>query len=192
MMYSEGQTFGLTEDQIRPVSPEINNESVVAWSADDESGQEYIELWHAGETETFTDWGRSPKINDIGHVAFYRPIEPGSGDAWLFLGGETSYRITYEGAITGARHINDSGELVVFLGFGYPNSDLAFLRRIRDGDVDYDEDVDAEDFAVLFDCLTGPGRRDGLCECRFLDIDDDGDVDVADYAAFQANYTGEP
>ena len=51
------------------------------------------------------------------------------------------------------------------------------------GDLDDDGDVDADDFIVFSDCLTGP-EVPLLAGCYFADLDRDGDVDLADFAAF--------
>ena len=57
-------------------------------------------------------------------------------------------------------------------------------------DFDCDDDVDGADFALLVDCLRGPGG--GLLQtvCAHGDFDRDRDVDLADCAAFQRAFTG--
>ena len=65
------------------------------------------------------------------------------------------------------------------------------MRRVRTGDSEVDEDVDLSDYATFAVCMTGPGRVDRLCDCRFLDIDHDGDVDLGDFALFQNAFSGE-
>jgi len=52
------------------------------------------------------------------------------------------------------------------------------------GDIDGDGNVDLGDYAVFYDCLTGPGQ--GLTSgCEAGDLDRDGDTDLADYGAMQ-------
>ena len=52
--------------------------------------------------------------------------------------------------------------------------------------------MDVDDRTAFENCYTGPGRVDGLCDCRFLDIDHDGDVDCDDWALFLEGWTGPP
>ena len=57
----------------------------------------------------------------------------------------------------------------------------------RPGDADDDGDVDLEDFAAMFLCLSGPGG--GVAPgCQNLDTNNDDDVDLADFATFQAMF----
>ena len=58
------------------------------------------------------------------------------------------------------------------------------------GDVDFDTDVDADDFAALHACLDGPQVTDVSCDCQVADMDGDRDVDLADFAAMQVGFTG--
>jgi hypothetical protein len=57
------------------------------------------------------------------------------------------------------------------------------------GDVDWDGDVDLDDYAVWQTCLAGPGIP-GAGGCQNGDLDGDADVDLADFAAFQEAFTG--
>ena len=57
-------------------------------------------------------------------------------------------------------------------------------------DVDFDGDVDVDDFIPMPGCYTGPVETDGLCECRFFDIDHDRDVDLDDLDLLLRNYAG--
>jgi hypothetical protein len=61
-----------------------------------------------------------------------------------------------------------------------------------DGDADQDGDVDAADFAVLAECLAGPGNVPTppppmtVEDClAVFDFDEDGDVDLCDFAGFR-------
>ncbi len=63
-------------------------------------------------------------------------------------------------------------------------------------DFDNDGDVDLLDFAVVHDCLGGPGELTppGGCDpgdFSAADIDTDGDVDLDDFRAFQSAFTDE-
>lgn len=58
-------------------------------------------------------------------------------------------------------------------------------------DVDNDDDVDQEDFAVLQRCITGPAWTESLpTECRFFDRNGDGSVGLEDMDAFAACKSG--
>jgi hypothetical protein len=180
----DGETVQLTALQKEPVSPMINNAGLIVWQAKDyERGyQRYIQVWEDGETRTVIFPGSGPKLNDLGDIGF------SSGAAWLYLDGEI-IEIPYEDARTSMRDINNHREAVITINFEGVR-DLAYMRRIRTGESDFDGDVDLDDAASLHDCLTGPGDFDRLCDCRFLDIDHDRDVDLGDFVLFQRNYTG--
>ncbi len=57
------------------------------------------------------------------------------------------------------------------------------------GDLDGDFDVDGEDFAILGECMSGPGVSYPP-GCDGSDFDGDGDVDLADFRLFQQQFTG--
>ena len=50
--------------------------------------------------------------------------------------------------------------------------------------------VDLCEYAVFFDCVTGPGSPFEGDECAAADFDDDGDVDIDDVEAFFDVFTG--
>jgi PKD repeat protein len=58
------------------------------------------------------------------------------------------------------------------------------------GDIDGDEDVDLDDYAVFQACLTGPGGDITAPPCDLADLDVDGDVDEADFGEFKACLNG--
>ncbi|MFQ5415340.1 MAG: FG-GAP repeat domain-containing protein [Phycisphaerae bacterium] len=53
------------------------------------------------------------------------------------------------------------------------------------GDLDGSGTVDLSDYALLVDCVSGPGQGPAPRGCGPVDADADGDVDVRDFAAFQ-------
>ena len=200
MLYSGGETVRITDGHVEPQRPNINNHGVLAFESKDENFDRFISIWEQGETRVLTDWGSAPLLNNSGTIAFARwDDETETGNAWVVIDDEF-YRIEFDDLITGSQHINDYGEVPVFLNLGQPHTDLAFLRRIRTGDSEFDGDIDHDDLAKLVDCMTGPmwvertdpGPEDSLCECRFLDINHDGSVDLRDYAIFQENFAKKP
>ncbi len=74
------------------------------------------------------------------------------------------------------------------MALNYVAHHLAFDRA--PADVDFDRDVDAEDFAYLDDCFTGPRVPWADPCCVGADLDEDGDVDMDDFGLFQRCYAG--
>ena len=59
------------------------------------------------------------------------------------------------------------------------------------GDLDTDGDIDLADWALLFDCITGPNNTImNLDACAPADFDGDKDIDLADFAGFTSAFTG--
>ncbi len=52
------------------------------------------------------------------------------------------------------------------------------------------DEIDLGDFALLFDCVTGPGVPSTSDECDRVDFDGDGDIDLVDFGILQAVFTG--
>ncbi len=61
----------------------------------------------------------------------------------------------------------------------------AYVADWPTGDADLDGDVDADDFAALADCVTGPGVPYADPNCVILDWDGDDDVDLVDLGQMQ-------
>ncbi len=192
MLYSEQIITPLPAQQTEPQIPDINNRAQVIWG-----GPGGLELWEDGVTTLVTDWGRNPAINNHSDLYFIRWHDDTSAwQGWLCLdcdpsgeGDPTFLQLTDDPFWNIDGDINDYLE-VVWQAANFPESDIRFLRRIRDGDADFDGDIDLDDFAMFDDCFTGPVSTDRLCECRFLDLDHDRDVDWVDFGIFQTNYTG--
>lgn len=198
MLYRDGEVIEITADRIQPQRVDINDMGTVAWEAKDPDRdfRRFIELMQDGKRDIFAQDEGAPKLNNVGGIAF-NP-DDGNHHGSVFFEGE-AYRVEFPGAeYTGMQDINDYGEVAVFLNYGYPESDLAILRRIRTGDSEFDGDIDIDDLAKLVECMTGPmwvertdpAPEDTLCDCRFLDINHDGSVDLRDYAIFQENFGG--
>jgi len=193
MLYSDGKVTQLTDGTGQYVDHAINNRGQVAWMLKHE-----IYLWENGEIRKVIS-GRpcgGPRINEFGDIFFWRWYsETETFDAWLYYisdGEPTFHRLTEDPLDDGIGNINDWTEAAWRFrqGLGNSSGGVRFLRRVRTGDAEFDEDIDLSDYALFADCMTGPGPVDRLCDCRFLDIDYDGDVDLADFARFQNGFTG--
>ena len=190
MLYSDGVTTLLTGDQQAARWPSINNRTQVAWLFQIGPGEHAIEMWEDGETLLLTEWGSVPRLNNLGDFAFFRWYESDSTyQIWLYRDGDF-LQLTDDPFSNFDAAINDHGE-VAWTARNVPESDIYFMRRVRDGDVDLDENVDLDDLASLLGCLTGPGETDRLCDCRFVDLDHDRDVDLMDFSTFQNLFTAE-
>ena len=78
---------------------------------------------------------------------------------------------------------------------GVPSLSRNVRLATRIGDLDFDGDVDAADYAVFSGCLNGPEvitPPPGCAAINFAGADSDGDddVDLDDYALLAHNYTG--
>jgi hypothetical protein len=131
-------------------------------------------------------------INDLGNAVGRRvTAEDGSVNQLWFYDAltESLTRVTDDQYMNSPWGVNNHNE--VWIRQVVPGRwKYRHMRRIRNGESDFDGDVDLDDAASLHDCLTGPGDFDRLCDCRFLDIDHDRDVDLGDFVLFQRNYTG--
>jgi hypothetical protein len=184
LYWSGGPTESLTSEQRYPTSPRVNNRGQVTWG-----GREGAYLWEGGPIELIADWARGVTMNDVGRMRLLAWDE--LEETWheWYHDGTRFYKLTGGLSYSAEGVINTWGE-VAFQSGQYPESDIYHMRRIRNGESDFDGDVDLDDAASLHDCLTGPGDFDRLCDCRFLDIDHDRDVDLGDFVLFQRNYTG--
>ena len=191
MFYQDGLTTVLTGDQPFAQIPSINNLGQVAWS-DLSIG---IELWEDGETTVIAPPASiNPRLNNHGDVYFLRwHAFAGVWQSWIMLDG-AYYRITNDTDWNTDGDINDYGECA-WRWSNWPEFDthgVRYMRRIRNGDVDFDGDSDLADYSAMPACMTGPGDFDRLCDCRFLDMGHDRDVDLADFALFQNSLTPPP
>jgi len=193
-LYRDGQIEVLPNDTMQPQTPTVNNVGQIAWSRDPG-----IVLWEDGVTSLLTDWGGKASLNAFGDLYFWRWHEDSRNmQAWLYRvsdGNPHFYRLVEERAWHHAGDINDWVEATWAWVRDPVNGDWTggtmLLRRIRTGDSQFDRDIDLDDHAAFADCMTGPGRVDRLCDCRFLDIDYDGDVDLGDFARFQNAFMGD-
>lgn len=70
-----------------------------------------------------------------------------------------------------------------------PAGFYSFLVLGMPGDLDYDGDVDLDDFAQFGACMAGPGSGlEAGCEC--FNFDRDADLDLTDFVGFQTAFLG--
>ena len=196
-LYVDGEIHVLPSGSTQSQGPTINNLGQVAWSAGPTING--IEFWENGETVVLIEEASNPRLNNLGDMYFLRfhPENNRSWDSWLYRvsdGGPVIHRLTNDNLWNTDGDINDWVEAAWRWKDGPGNNrrrGLRFMRRVRTGDSEFDGDVDLIDYTTFAECMTGPGRVDRLCDCRFLDIDHDGDVDLADFARFQNGFTGD-
>ncbi|RJP39305.1 MAG: hypothetical protein C4547_03605 [Phycisphaerales bacterium] len=190
-MYVDGEITVLASNETQIQVPTVNNLGQVAWHA-----PFGVEIWQDGRLSTLERWTQGPILNDRGDMKLLRQRK--YNEAWLRRiedGRPVYYQLTDDTYSNVVGDLNDLGEVVWRFIYNPPRGDFGggvrFLRRIRTSDMNGDLDVDLDDLGDLAGCLTGPGRVDWMCECRFGDVDHDGDVDLADVARFQNNFTGD-
>jgi len=195
-LYVDGEIHVLPSGSPQSHVATINNLGQVAWGAGPPING--TEFWENGETVVLIDRGNNPRLNNLGDIYFLRfhPENNDSWDSWLYRvsnGGPVIHRLTDDNVWNTDGDINDWVEMAWRWkdGPGIKHGGLRFMRRVRTGDAEFDGDVDLIDHAAFAECMTGPGRVDRLCDCRFLDIDHDGDVDLSDFARFQNGFTGD-
>lgn len=185
----DGQIVDLPSVSTQDQGPDINNMRHVSWSPPDT-----VVLWRDGELTRLapdgTGGSRLSNRDDVFTIIWdetrdlWRP--------WLIRASVHRirlYQLSDEDRRWGVGDLNDYGETVCQWGNRRDwGGGALFLRRVRTGDADFDDRIDLGDASRLKRCMTGPGRVDGLCECRFLDVDYDTDVDLADFSAFQNSF----
>ncbi len=192
-LWSDGERRTLPSAFTQLQSPHVNDRRQVVWKGGSESGS--IELWSDGQTRLLTDSGLVANINNLGDVIFNRwDYDYGLAQLWFYRAADAKFMRLVDDP--GANHTwpdgNDWGEAVWFWSRGPQERryGIMMMRRIRTGDARFDGVISAADYAAFAACMTGPGRVDHLCDCRFLDLDYDGDVDLGDFARFQNAFQG--
>ena len=194
ILHSAGETTELSPPGVLADQPTINDVGQVAWHEwyvpNGPDGAARIQLWDNGSVTTITEWGWNAKLNNNGDMYFI--VWEEERDAWqarLYRGG-IIYNLTDDPFWNTDGHINDWGEVAWRATPVSGGADIYHLRRIRNGEADFDGDVDLKDFAAFQNCFTARGEFDRLCDCRFLDIDHDRDVDLDDFVLFQIGVVG--
>ncbi|MFQ5463490.1 MAG: hypothetical protein ACE5E5_12815 [Phycisphaerae bacterium] len=187
ILYTETETV-VPSSEAQNQLPHANNQDVLVWEA-----LQAIERLENTEVTQITAVGANPRINNHGEIYFIRfHDEIGAWQPYLYRPEPepTIYRLIEEPLWNTDGDINDYGECVWGWSF-LPDSfagGIRYMRRMRTGDTDFDDQIGASDFTDMPGCLTGPIDTDRLCDCRFYDMDHDRDVDLRDVAAFQVRF----
>ncbi|MCC7293700.1 MAG: hypothetical protein IT449_16705 [Phycisphaerales bacterium] len=192
MLHNGSGVMELTQGQIQPQLPEMNDSLQTAFWSRTEQGGDLVQLWEDGVIHTIFEGGGPPHINNLGEVQF-----TDGGYTFLYRSGDI-IQVTFEYAKHGGKDLNDFTEMSMEAGKGF-QSDVFMMRRSRTGDADLNLRVDTLDYKRLNDCLRGPewlernreSPTDTLCECRFVDLDEDNDVDLKDAATLFNAFSGE-
>lgn len=192
-LYRDGGIEVLWNDTRQPQVPAINNLGQVVWKR-----TPGLMIWQGGtSTLLSSDAGDGkPALNNLGDIYFWRWHDDiGRAQPWLYLvsnGEPRFYRLADDQTRShGVGDINDWGEVGWAASLHGLNGALFLMRRLRNGDSEFDGDIDLDDYRRFADCMSGPLPPDRLCNCRFLDLDSDGDVDLHDVASFQRNFEGQ-
>ena len=159
LLNHDGETAALPTSSLYSQLPDINDTGRIIWKAGHD-----IEVWDGGSTWLFGENPADPHLNNRGDISYCNWDEPSY--AWnmrLYVEAEGQiYDITQTEEWDGDNELNDDGEVVwtaMHDPFGTQVTALMYMRRIRNGDIDNDQDVDLDDFADLPGCLTGPLRH---------------------------------
>ena len=143
MLCVDGDTIQLTNGQVCPQMPSINNRGQVAWTfRDTDTGLKAIQIWQDAETALLTDWGLNPRLNDYGDVYFIRWYEdPAVYQAWVYL-KERFFQLSDDPFWNVDCDINNLGEAVWHSGPPPGGYDIRLLRRLAPDGVNAGDEVD--------------------------------------------------
>lgn len=190
MRYSAGQTIPLSgPNEVQPQAAFVNNVGQVAWTSRLlPAGTAGIYLWEAGETTLLTDWGGSPMLSDTRDVGVSRwHTGSSTAQAWLFRSA-TWYQLTDDPFNNYVHDMSARSELTIVTGT-FPEQDIAYLRRLRLGDLNCDGRFDGSDIDPFFLALADPVAytvQFPNCNTRNGDMNGDGSLNGADIDPFFA------
>ena len=186
MLYDDGVTLRLTENQFEPAAPDLNNKGVVGWFYRPAPGRNTIQLWRDGVTTDLTDWGTAPVLNEAGQVAFHRwHASTGNWQQWLYRDG-AFWQLSDDPFWNRAGDINRSGEVAWTSGNTF-ESNIRLMRRFGVGDLNCDGAVDGSDIEAFIVALFEPENYAGQypdCDINLGDINGDGSIDALDIEGF--------
>ncbi len=162
--YHSGQQIdSLPSSRAQPQAVSLNNGGTLVWSDFD-----LVELWHASQLVLVAD-GHLPSINDRSDIAyqFLSHVRHFLWEVWLVHGAQLHCLTNPADPFDNRRpSLNEIGE--VAWTFADPvalqPAGIRYMRRIRNGDVDFDGDEDGQDFLPWPACFTGSVETVGLCE----------------------------
>ena len=184
MLYT-GEAFEqVTSGHGQVQSPDTNDLRHVVWA----SSQTGVELWVDGITTQIVEDGGGPRINNADDVSVARwDALCGNHELWLVRDGQL-IQLT-DGCYGGSKNsINNRGEIAFRYGSvaDLQMSIALFTKPSFVADVDFDGDVDLQDFALVQGCF----GTDGAGSCWGADLNADGAVDLTDFSAWSALIAG--
>lgn len=187
MLHSNGLTRSLPSLSVVPQIPMLNETGTVVWVGFDLAlRQETVEVWDGSRTWQLTDDGGRASINLDGDIAFDRwNPSVGAYEIWLYRGGAFAC-IACEPVHNHTPKINDRLEITWVFG-NLTNGDIRLMRRLPNGDLNCDGEINAFDIEAFLVALLEPATYPVLypqCDIELADINGDGSVDAFDIEPF--------
>jgi hypothetical protein len=175
----EGEIIELGDPIEQNQGVDINNLRQVTWG----NMTRQIFVWEDGVVSVAVDYGRFPKLNNNGDIAFARWNEEATvWEQWAKI--ENEIVLVADGAEWNANGvINDYAEITWHTGD--PNGGDILLLELAPGHTDGDGVVNLNDYQMFPGCLTGPLAVPASCVGWRGDWDADGDTDLLDFVSYQ-------